>query len=535
MIEPMTPATATDAKPSSFDSTRETIESIAVAFMLAFMFKTFLAEMFVIPTGSMAPTLQGRHYDLVCPECGEEYRCGFLEQSSVQKVPVCPNCRYALQLDPNNKNEQVFMGDRITVNKFLYDFDAPQRWDVIVFKYPEDAKTNYIKRLIGLPGEKLRIYKGDIYTAKLDGATVVGPDTIARKPNHQKLQAMLQLVYDTDHTHEGFLARGWPSRWADWSTEPTANGWAMSADGKTFKLPESATATTLRYRHFVPAQSDWKTYKDSDQPLKTPNPQLIKDDYAYNVSGPDTLTGMNWVGDLALRCDVKTTSAAGTLTFDLIKGGVRFLAEIDLSAGVARLKIPTVPNYAPPEAKVAWNASETHTILFANVDDQLTLLIDDKPVFYPAVTGYAHLNNDVESGTVAPIPGDTNPTDYSPIGVTVQGVAAEVTHLKVLRDVFYIARDEFHSALDQFEIPLLDEQNDDKDQFFMLGDNSPSSSDGRHWMKQKFVERRLLIGKAAFIYWPHSWPTEWGVSFKKFGVDFDIPFIPNFKRMRLIR
>ena len=47
---------------------RETIESIAIAFVLAFLFRTFEAEAFVIPTGSMAPTLMGRHKDVICPE-----------------------------------------------------------------------------------------------------------------------------------------------------------------------------------------------------------------------------------------------------------------------------------------------------------------------------------------------------------------------------------------------------------------------------------------------------------------------------------
>jgi signal peptidase I len=48
---------------------RETIESIAVAVVLAFLFRAFVAEAFVIPTGSMAPTLQGRHMDVVCEKC----------------------------------------------------------------------------------------------------------------------------------------------------------------------------------------------------------------------------------------------------------------------------------------------------------------------------------------------------------------------------------------------------------------------------------------------------------------------------------
>src|SRR5690349_6735091 len=55
---------------------RETIESVVVAFILAFLFRTFEAEAFVIPTGSMAPTLMGAHKDITCPECGYQYAAG---------------------------------------------------------------------------------------------------------------------------------------------------------------------------------------------------------------------------------------------------------------------------------------------------------------------------------------------------------------------------------------------------------------------------------------------------------------------------
>jgi hypothetical protein len=55
-------------------ATRETIESIVIAFVLAFLFRTFEAEAFVIPTGSMAPTLMGKHKDVDCLKCGHRYR-----------------------------------------------------------------------------------------------------------------------------------------------------------------------------------------------------------------------------------------------------------------------------------------------------------------------------------------------------------------------------------------------------------------------------------------------------------------------------
>src|SRR5205807_7041102 len=92
--------------------------------------------------------------------------------------------------------ESSFSGDRIIVGKFCYDLTEPKRWDVIVFKPPGNESTNYIKRLVGLPGEKIWIVGGNIYTCGRDE-----PETalrIARKAP-PKLNALLQIVDDTDH------------------------------------------------------------------------------------------------------------------------------------------------------------------------------------------------------------------------------------------------------------------------------------------------------------------------------------------------
>src|SRR5215813_5183852 len=122
---------------------RETVESVVIAFILAFMFRTFEAEAFVIPTGSMAPTLQGRHKDIVCPECGYEYRVGASEEvdgeSGALRVDdktgkpfcqmmsaTCPMCGYTV--DVNSSAHPSYNGDRIIVNKFAYDIFDPQRW-----------------------------------------------------------------------------------------------------------------------------------------------------------------------------------------------------------------------------------------------------------------------------------------------------------------------------------------------------------------------------------------------------------------------
>ena len=55
---------------------RETIESLLVAVLLALMFRAFESEAFIIPTGSMAPSLNGQHYDLECDNCQLRYHTG---------------------------------------------------------------------------------------------------------------------------------------------------------------------------------------------------------------------------------------------------------------------------------------------------------------------------------------------------------------------------------------------------------------------------------------------------------------------------
>ena len=74
-----------------------------------------------------------------------------------------------------------------------------------------------------------------------------------------------------------------------------------------------------------------------------------------------------------------------------------------------------------------------------------------------------------------------------------------------------------------------------EDQFLVLGDNGACSRDSRLWENSGFefyVKRELLIGKAIFVYWPHSWD-EMPIPFTDAKIPF--PFFPNFEKMRLVR
>ena len=272
---------------------RETVEAFVVAFILALLFRAFIAEAFVIPTGSMAPALMGAHKDLFCDRCNQNFPVGASRERAnggnnfAVVGGVCPNCRHINSLDlANNRDHHTFNGDRILVSKFAYTISEPKRWDVIVFKFPGNPKQNYIKRLVGLPNETLSIQHGDIF-ARPVGSNA--PDGIVRKPP-EKLLAMQQHVYDTAHQSQVLIDAKYPSRWQPWresAQSPPTDSWVVNRDseGLTATLESrDAQRQWLRYYHRWPTPEQWSD-AESGKSLEGVDPyqsRLITDFYSYN-------------------------------------------------------------------------------------------------------------------------------------------------------------------------------------------------------------------------------------------------------------
>ena len=128
---------------------REYAEAILVAMLLAFAIRIFVVQAFKIPSGSMIPTLLiGDHilvsklsYGLQWPaDCRFEWTGPVNLSPSHWRLPV--NCY---------------------TSKPLIVFGAPQQGDVIVFRYPEDEEKDFIKRIIGLPGDVVEIKRKIVY------------------------------------------------------------------------------------------------------------------------------------------------------------------------------------------------------------------------------------------------------------------------------------------------------------------------------------------------------------------------------------
>ena len=68
----------------------------------------------------------------------------------------------AFQVEQYSMEPTLLPHDRVLVNKFLYKFRGPERGDIIVLRYPRDPGRNYIKRIVGLPGDNVQILNGHL-------------------------------------------------------------------------------------------------------------------------------------------------------------------------------------------------------------------------------------------------------------------------------------------------------------------------------------------------------------------------------------
>lgn len=144
------------------------LAGIASAAIVTLVFRPFLVEAFKLPTNAMAPTLLGEHRLGVCPVCGRPAFGAPLEDSYGEPLLICE----AFHVSEVEEGNAQARGDRILVLKTL----APRRWDLIVFRYPEDPSIMFVKRLVGLPGETVTIDEGAVW---IDGERLTPPEELA--------------------------------------------------------------------------------------------------------------------------------------------------------------------------------------------------------------------------------------------------------------------------------------------------------------------------------------------------------------------
>jgi len=263
-VRPIATTTSSSPAPKPAEtSVIDTLQSLIVAFVLAMTFRGFVLEGFIIPTGSMAPTLMGQHILWESSQTGEAYPID--ARPAIELAQRGGNSAFEVYdhvlgptytIDEQSVSQllpRIRMGDRILVLKCLYPFSMPARFDVVVFKNPTDPvgdTQNYIKRLVGLPGEKIWLVDGDVFAGPAETPGLHGFQ-VQRKPDHVQ-RAVWQPVSDSD-----VLPRS-PERLRNPYSSPWfGDHWDTST--RTFRC-DTAEPTKLQWNPHVRQIDDWTSY-----------------------------------------------------------------------------------------------------------------------------------------------------------------------------------------------------------------------------------------------------------------------------------
>jgi len=547
-------------------SIRDTVQSIWVAIVLAFVLRAFVVEAFVIPTGSMAPRLYGEHLDLKCPACGKEFAFGWSvsQERNVRReiggVPangrrkpegaVCPSCGYAL-----HKEADISGGDRVLVMKYLYRFRPPKPWDVIVFKNPQDNQQNYIKRLIGLPGETIEIVHGDVFVCQ-PGEELF---RIRRKEDPRVQNAMWQVVFDNDFRPDYDLIEK-ANRLRRPGSKIKPCQWRLSDpnDGR-WKLADNAESQYGRVFRFAGKGGAGGKAIPAWLELEADDGRFLPH-YGYD-RGSEANGITDIVSDLKLEgvwqpADKDSHLALSLSSFEFVftahisgDGSVRLLcrpAEGD-GSGESRL--------VAPAAKIASLADgRGHVVSIRNVDLRASVWIDGQ-----CVTESLDTEPDEAAGDQMKYPMDykwlkhrlmlahksvdAKAIPEPTVRIAASGSDSVLQHIKLMRDVFYtsprISRGSGEGSVLDFAdrlgvqsgargwgtegnpITLRTFDDSDLNQYFVMGDNSPSSLDGRLWTAAaptlRLYDDSGLRGDPNLAIGDMDWPRFWGILRQRTG------------------
>ena len=560
------------------EGVRETADSIVVAFILAFVFRAFIIEAFVIPTGSMAATLYGRHGTMICKDCGWEFAYGLTDPAAAgrrrdslgpSEVAVCPNCAHGNEITEFNDDKgNAEAGDRILALKWPYDIGGewlgPKRWDVMLFKDPSDPAladgvTNFIKRLAGLPNEVLEIIDGDIYTVPVEELSKRTLRALDDARHAKYLRRTSPTLRNAEARRiEARLKRIWPDVLEELGQKmqirrktPLAQEvlWTVLYDHDF--PPRSLDPGQPRWACINPALGSWDTtgrrlrfHAEGEGYVGLAlRGKTATDRVGYNVRDNGQVSG---VTDLRLRFVLTRGEGEGTLLLRLPKRERVFWAELN-SDGTLRLHETRgdLPFGEDPLAAASLSplpVGQPMVVDFQSVDYRVSLAIDGEE--------FLAITPEQLSPNIAALRAGASRAGPCDIQMFARGMSLELSHVVAERDVHY--RSPARSLGKRLPIlsaftgtvwggvgnPILLRDGE----YFMLGDNSPASGDSRLWnhvgphLAERGESYQLgtvpadqLIGRAFFVYWPSGHRSAYVPLLDRFGV------IPNVGQMRWIR
>lgn len=530
-----------DEKRRSKGAIRQIVEFFACLAIAVSLCKAFAVESYMIETGSMAPRLYGWHRRVSCPSCRYEFAIGITPDEG-DRDASCPNCGHA-DIATTSAGAANVAGDRVLVHKDVYARRPPRRWEVVVFRNPENPTETYVKRIVGLPGETLYIRGGDLYVN----------DEIPRRTLEQ-LQQMRVLVYDHDFRPLQ-SETDWQPRWqpeyleSHWQVD---EGRFSLRDPPVDKISDSAEMDWVLYRHWVRGGEVAKTSVPlSNWPAEAPPPtpflgnvdfdqgkrllsvrgamlsatrnrlaQLSEDigfQHAINslfmeshIAPIRDLHGYNRrrdgyrsrpVRDFMLSMHLRQSAGTGVFVLRMTDGVEIIDCRFDFESRAIQL-FASGEKSAVRTASLPGEISERGaSIELSLVDRQAILAVNGEVIFEP----WSYL----------PAEAQTRPV-RRPVRFGARGGNFVVEDLKLFRDIYYHSKSG-EAGFSPYTLGV--------NEYFALGDNSPISRDSRVWLAgdagTKLTGDRF-IGKPFLVHLPSK---TWGSMIS----------IPDFARIRYIR
>ena len=475
------PAEHTAPPPAEHESAHHTFHRLLrtiIAFIILFLTLRMLAvEPFGVPTGSMAPTLIGNHRAGDCPRCGHTVRIsdpGPGDRGDVFEDVHCPNCGKA-RIDLTQSRD--INGDRLMVDKNVYNLRAPRRWEVAVFRCPVDDSKPYVKRVVGLPGEEISIREGDVYAS----------GELLRKGLAEVRETRLPFFH---------LAHAPPKGWNE--------RWLLDPPDADPRLPALAAGVT---RSPAPVDAailhDGALHLDASQPGQTVAVEYrhtnvdegnieatVKAWNSYN-GPPRRASRLPAVHDFAITCDLEVLSGAdGLFCCRLFDGADSVALELPVGArtsGVASLVHEKHGGLSTTRAQ-GLQPGRTYRLEFSFFDRRAVVALDGRELFPPADLAAVAKRGDVTR----------------PVKIAARGCNVVVKNLKLYQDIHYTHGSQVHVKSWTLK----------GDEYFMLGDNTTNSQDSREWQSAEAnpttgqhdprpgVPQGAFLGKPFFIHQP---------------------------------
>ena len=331
-----------------------------------------------------------------------------------------------------------------------------ERFDLVVAY--SDVGELVVKRVVGLPGENIQILGGDLF---VDGKRLSANDP---RPG-------VVVLFDSELQSLEAEFRMEASHWTE-----SSDGWVLDTRGK----PVDYELNTLHW--------------------------LSGFDDGYLLPDSTSVEGSRAVNDGGLELDVEFLESAGVLRIDLREEGDLFRAsfllndestdeeQLELTVRIERFRIVANTKdvfgasvLAEPEILVEQaftiDAESAHPLHFSNIDNTVFLSLGSK-----LSLAHTYSDNRLPEG-VAVAPGKTIGAQ---VAVGGDGLHARFTNLRVVRDFNWISRGEFG-----VERPI----SLGPGEYFLLGDNSFQSLDGRTWGATRKSE---ILGRPLKVIWPRE-------------------------------